>query len=368
MLTSPGGQEWALGILSPETTSPHGFYVAVALLLDVASSEPLYVWIEVALLLGIAFLAFLGALALGHFFIRRPVAELVRAAERWRTGDWNARVKHVNGTAELAKLATAFNQMALAVAHRQSELLHAKEEAEQATRTKSMFLANMSHELRTPLNAILGFSDVIGQAMFGPIDRRYREYAIDIHRSGEHLLALVNDILDLSKVEADRLELEEAEVEIGSVIEECVALMKSKSAPPGFHIGINTGEASRLRADPIRLRQIIINLLGNAVKFTPADGAVAIKAYREHGDLVVEIADTGPGMTEEQLEVARQVYGQVAVIASQVAGTGLGIPIADRLTRLHGGRLELSSARGIGTVARVILPASRVIEREHADA
>jgi len=243
-------------------------------------------------------------------------------------------------------------------------LRDAKEAAEAANRTKSQFLANMSHELRTPLNAIIGFADMLKRGLAGPVQPKQEEYAALIQQSGEHLHNIINDILDLAKVDAGKLDLREEDgVEPRRVISGCVRLMteRAKSGVVRLSTEIETNLPAVV-ADPTRLRQILLNLLSNAIKFTEPGGAVVAGVRRSsHGGIVFEVRDTGPGMTPEEILTALEPFGQVdAGHARQHEGAGLGLPLASRLAQLHGWSLHLSSEKGQGTVAMLILPPSKI--------
>ena len=246
----------------------------------------------------------------------------------------------------------------------QRNLEQAKEVAETASRAKSEFLANMSHELRTPLNAILGFAEIIRDKLLGPIgDPRYSDYAEDIHSSGAHLLRIINDILDLSKVEAGRLELVEDVVEMEEVVKAVSVLLRERLTRAGldFQIDVPPGPCL-LRADERKLKQILMNLLSNAVKFTPAGGEISLLVTRSEGGIVIEVRDSGIGIAAEDIDRAMSPFGQVdSRLSRRYEGTGLGLPLAKALTELHGGKLELQSEPGVGTIARVRLPRDRVI-------
>ncbi|UEM23957.1 PAS domain-containing sensor histidine kinase [Skermanella mucosa] len=243
----------------------------------------------------------------------------------------------------------------------------AREEAELASRAKSEFLANMSHELRTPLNAVIGFSEIIMNEMFGPAGRpEYVEYARDIHESGTQLLALINDILDMSKIEAGKKELQDTVVDIGRVSRNCVRLVEARAQFGGVAVAIDLPpDLPPVRAEELALKQIIANLLTNAVKFTPKGGKVLVSAGIEpDGSLAVAVADTGIGIAPEDMEKALAPFGQIdSSLSNKTQGTGLGLPLARSLAALHGGTLSIESMPGRGTTVTVRLPAERVIRK-----
>ncbi|MEQ8345930.1 MAG: PAS domain S-box protein [Sneathiellaceae bacterium] len=245
----------------------------------------------------------------------------------------------------------------------EAALLRSREAAERANRTKSAFLASMSHEFRTPLNAIIGFAEIMRDEMLGPIGRpRYAEYAGDIHRSGAHLLAIINDLLDLSKLEAGKMELHEEHLAPGALIEECLRLVQGKADGTGVELARDLPPGlPALVADPRLMRQILLNLLSNAVKFTPGGGRVTAGAELTGAGLALFVSDTGFGMTDEEVAIALTPFGQVAATGPRLQeGTGLGLPLARDLARLHGAELSIRSARGEGTTVTVAMPAARL--------
>ncbi|HUC69217.1 MAG TPA: ATP-binding protein, partial [Stellaceae bacterium] len=251
--------------------------------------------------------------------------------------------------------------------HAEFALRQAKEAADVANRAKTDFLATMSHELRTPLNAILGFAEIIRDRLLGPITDRYAEYAQDIHSSGSHLLGIINDILDLSKVEAGRVDLVEEIVDLQTIIRSVVLLLRERAANAELTLKTELPDALLLlRADERKLKQVLMNLLSNAVKFTPPGGEILVHARVEsQRGVVIEVADNGIGIAPEDIERALSPFGQVdSRLSRRYEGTGLGLPLARALAELHGGTLTLESALGRGTIVRITLPADRLVQRE----
>lgn len=245
-----------------------------------------------------------------------------------------------------------------------TERKNAEMKAVTASRTKSDLMANMSHELRTPLNAILGFSAAIRSEVFGALGHnKYAEYIEDIYFSGQHLLDLINDILDVSAIEAGAIHLQEELVSIFEVIETSIRLIRPKASPNNITICslINEG-MPRIFADERRLKQIFLNLLSNAVKFSPKNGDVITSSWlNEDGDLVICVADTGIGMDEDEIRTALSVFGQVdSGLDRQHEGTGLGLPLTVGLVETHGGRLDINSDKGCGTQVLVTFPKDRL--------
>lgn len=238
--------------------------------------------------------------------------------------------------------------------------------AEESNLAKSRFLATMSHELRTPLNAILGFSEIMKGELLGPLNNpSYKEYVTDIHSSGDHLLNLINEILDLSRIEAGRYELKEDAVYLLEVIEDCVNLMQLRAKNKKIRIEIiSETDLPRLWVDERAMRQIILNLTSNAVKFTPQGGHIqVIVGWTAGGGQYITVRDNGPGIPEEEIPIVLSQFGQGSLaIKSAEQGTGLGLPICQALINMHGGTFDLESKLRVGTSITTSLPRSRVME------
>jgi signal transduction histidine kinase len=236
----------------------------------------------------------------------------------------------------------------------------ARSQAEFANRSKSDFLANMSHELRTPLNAIIGFSEVIANEIFGPIrNPKYLEYLNDIHDSSLHLLSIINDVLDMSKIEAGRLELCKETVRIRTVVRDAVRMVEKRAEESGIELVTDlSDEDGTIWADERALKQIFLNLLSNSVKFSKSGSKVTIRGMINGSSFAsFEVEDSGVGMTEEELHRALQPFGQArAATTRNYGGTGLGLPITKGLVEAHGGTLAIASHPGSGTLVRVLLP------------
>lgn len=250
---------------------------------------------------------------------------------------------------------------------REEALLRAKEAAELANRTKSEFLASMSHELRTPLNAIIGFSEIMDDEMLGPIgNARYKGYAADISDSARHLLELINDILDVAKIEAGQMFLTEETVDPRDLVESVRRLIAPRAERAELQLDLHiAANIPALRADKTKLKQILINLLSNAIKFTPEGGRVSLGVETaDDGGFIFRIGDSGIGIAPDDMDRAMAPFGQVdSRLSRKYEGTGLGLPLAKSLTELHGGRFELVSQPEVGTTAAVYLPASTVAAR-----
>ncbi|HVM85230.1 MAG TPA: PAS domain-containing sensor histidine kinase [Candidatus Binatia bacterium] len=240
----------------------------------------------------------------------------------------------------------------------------AKENAELADRSKSEFLANMSHELRTPLNAIIGFSDIIEAHAFGPDDPRYRDYARDIGASGRHLLGILKDILDFARIETRDIKLRESECSIPEVIESCLRILGLRAREAGVEVSVGLpADLPLLYADGVKIKQVLLNLISNAIKFTPRDGHVRVTAtLPAAGGIEISVADTGIGIRAEDIPLVFSPFGQVAsAFCRSHDGIGLGLPLSRRLAELHGGRIEIDSQPGEGTVVTLWLPPERTI-------
>ncbi len=246
------------------------------------------------------------------------------------------------------------------LAARETQLREALLSAQDANQTKSNFLALMSHELRTPLNAIIGFSEVLSSELFGPHGvPRYRDYAFDIHGAGSHLLALIKDILDLSKSEAGKLELTLEPIDLAQMFRDCLKLVVARGNEQNLRMATTVApDMPHLMADRLRLKQILLNLMSNAIKFTPSGGRVeAVTELTEDGGIRVVIHDTGIGMAAEQIPTALEPFRQIASpLSRKVEGTGLGLSLAKSLTERHGGTLAIRSALNQGTSVELRFP------------
>lgn len=283
-----------------------------------------------------------------------------------REHDYSLRA-HKHGRDELGNLVDAFNEMLTETEAHKVELNAAREQAESANRMKSEFLAHMSHELRTPLNAILGFSDFMLSEPHGPLgDESYREYMNDIQNGGHHLLGVINDILDLSKVEAGAAELSEDLLDVRGLIKESVRLLRDRAEQAGIHVAIDAApNLPDIYGDEQLLKRGLLNLLSNAIKFTPAGGRVTVRAGAEPGcEYLITVADTGIGIAPEDIDHVLTPFGQAEnVLTRSHQGTGLGLPLVKSFVELHGGALEIQSTPGKGTEVTLRLPAGRVRPR-----
>jgi signal transduction histidine kinase len=267
------------------------------------------------------------------------------------SGDFSRRVDIPNRD-ELGALAANLNRM-------NDELGRLYRELEAASRHKSEFLANMSHELRTPLNAIIGFSEVLDDRMFGELNEKQTEYVRVILTSGRHLLSLINDILDLSKVEAGRMELELGTFNLGAALENALTLIRERAMRHGLTLDLAIDETLEdIVADERKFKQVLLNLLSNAVKFTPEGGRIEVRAVPANGAVEVSVTDTGIGIAPEDQEAIFEEFRQVGQAERKREGTGLGLSLARRFVELHGGRLWVKSEVGHGSTFTFSLPAS----------
>jgi two-component system, cell cycle sensor histidine kinase PleC len=245
----------------------------------------------------------------------------------------------------------------------EEQLRDAKEAAELANRTKTEFMANMSHELRTPLNAIIGFADIIRAELLGAVGApRYREYARDIGDSARHLLSIINDILDVSKIEAGKLELHEDAIDLDGLMEDVLRLVHERAEMAGVRLQSDFRQkVPDLYADQRKLKQILLNLISNAVKFTPAGGTVTLSRHvGSDGGIVMSVTDTGIGIAPEHIPIATARFGQVdSSMTRRYSGTGLGLPLTIGLVELHRGKLSIQSELGRGTTVTVAMPGER---------
>ena len=308
------------------------------------------------LFIGVGAVSVLLALGLGLILSWSLIGPIQRTESRLAeiaAGDFSGRLDVPNRD-ELGSLAANVNRM-------NDELRRLYGELETASRHKSEFLANMSHELRTPLNAILGFSQVLQHRLFGEINEKQDEYLDDILASGNHLLSLINDVLDLSKVEAGQVELEIAAFSLSEALERGVVMVRESAIKNGVQISLELApDVNGVRGDERRVRQIVFNVLSNAVKFTPAGGRVAVAAANVNGEVHVSVTDTGPGIAPEDQERIFEEFQQTDVGVQQREGTGLGLALSKRLVELHGGRIWVESERGHGSRFVFTLPSERI--------
>jgi PAS domain S-box-containing protein len=246
---------------------------------------------------------------------------------------------------------------ALEEARLYAELARKSEQLEAAGRHKSEFLASMSHELRTPLNAVIGFSEVLLEEMFGPLNAKQRDYLGDVHASGRHLLSLINDVLDLSKIEAGRMELDRVELDLAAAVGEALALLRERAGRKGLALEVCVdGAVGTVRVDERKIKQVLLNLLSNAIKFTPEGGRVAVTAAASEREVTVSVCDTGVGIAPEDQPAVFEEFRQVGAQAAQQEGTGLGLALCRKLVELHGGRIWVESQPGVGSTFSFTIP------------
>ena len=315
--------------------------------------------------LALAFGGLAVAVLLGWFIagvLTGPVSAVVGAARQFTGGNLAARVPLPEGTAtaEFRELSGAFNRMAESIEESQKQLAAALTSARVADRAKSEFLANTGHELRTPLNAIIGFSEIMESKLYGPLgDPRYDEQIGHIHDSGKHLLDIVNDLLDISRINSGNLELSQGKADPWKVIDTCVGMIteRAEAADVGLHVDLDPG-IPMAWADERALKQIVLNLLSNAVKFTPPGGSLTVTAHQTpDGSFEIQVSDTGIGMDMSDLDRVFEPFGQIdASLSRNYEGMGLGLPLAKALAEGHGGSLHIDSAPGKGTTVTLSLP------------
>jgi signal transduction histidine kinase len=293
------------------------------------------------------------ALALGYGIsssLIGPVKQMETRMRELASGDFSKRVEVPNRD-ELGALATDLNRMSDQLGSLYGQL-------EAASRHKSEFLANMSHELRTPLNAVIGFSEVLQEQMFGDLNDKQKEYVHDIHSSGKHLLSLINDILDLSKIEAGKVELELSTFHLPSSLEGTLTLVRERATRHGIEVGLAVDDKlGEIVADERKVRQILLNLLSNAVKFTPDGGRVDVSAAAVDSAVHIAVRDTGIGIAPEDQELIFEEFRQVGNdLFRKREGTGLGLTLARKFVELHGGRIWVQSEPGKGSTFTFTLP------------
>jgi signal transduction histidine kinase len=240
---------------------------------------------------------------------------------------------------------------------RNLEIEDKSRQLEAASQHKSEFLANMSHELRTPLNAVIGFSEVLGDRLFGDLNEKQEEYLNDIHASGQHLLSLINDILDLSKIEAGRMELELTDFDLPTAIDNALTLVRERAGRRGIALHQAADEElGQIRGDERKIKQVLLNLLSNAIKFTPDGGRIDVRAVAVDGSVEVSVSDTGVGIAPEDQEAIFEEFRQVGTAAKKVEGTGLGLALSRKFIELHGGRIWVQSQVGMGSTFTFTIP------------
>jgi signal transduction histidine kinase len=306
------------------------------------------------LFIGVAGAALVLALALGFLLswsVIGPIQRIDARLAKISSGDFSGHVD-VDNRDELGALAANVNRM-------NDELSRLYSELEETSRHKSEFLTSMSHELRTPLNAIIGFSQVLRDEMFGPVNDKQAEYLDDILASGNHLLSLINDVLDLSKVEAGRVDLEVQPFSVREALERGVVIVRQRATEGGVEVTLSAEPGvGVVTGDERRIKQVIFNLLSNAVRFTPAGGTIDVRAGRVNGEIQIAVADTGPGIAPEDHERIFEEFqqGDPSAADPDDAGTGLGLALSKRLVELHGGHIWLESALGKGSTFFFTLP------------
>jgi signal transduction histidine kinase len=303
------------------------------------------------LFITVAVVSIFVALLLGYLLSGSMVGPVGRMQTRLvaiASGDFSSHVQ-VSNRDELGSLAANLNRM-------NDELGRLYEELEAASRHKSEFLATMSHELRTPLNAIIGFSQVLKQQMYGPLNERQADYVDDVLSSGQHLLNLINDILDLAKVEAGRMELQPSTFELPELLDNAASMVRERATRQGIGLIVATDDSvGGMEGDERKVKQILFNLLSNAVKFTPSGGKVTLAARATEEQVVIAVQDTGIGIDADEMDKIFEEFYQVGASRTQ-EGTGLGLALTRRLVELHDGQLTVESEPGVGSTFTVTMP------------
>jgi len=349
-----------------------------------------------AMVLSVCLVAALLVSSIFRRAVAQPIIQLAEVAKAvTREKNYSGRAPRTRGSRELAILIDAFNEMLgqiqenekalrearddleLRVKERTAELenakkeveafsfsiLRAKEELERASKFKDQFLSTMSHELRTPLNAVLGFSELLTEERYGPLNDRQQRYLKHIHTGGKHLLNLINDILDLSKIEAGRLQLTFENVLVPISFAEVADTMRPLADKKSQTLSQEAPADLSVRADSTRFKQVLMNLIGNAVKFTPEGGEIKLSARRFDGVVRVEVRDSGPGIPVAEQQRIFEAFYRLGESDKQTEGTGLGLAITRRLVELHGGSLGLESQPGSGSCFYFTLPCAEAVER-----
>jgi signal transduction histidine kinase len=332
---------------------------AILLIVVLAAGQPLVAGVVASILAA----GFAGA-AVTRARSHRSLARIATVLQRLAAGDFEARVGILPPTAprDVATLGAAADAMAASIGRRKQELSEMTTRAQLASRGKSEFLANMSHELRTPLNAIIGFTELMQHEVYGPLaNDKYRTCAGDIRESGEHLLRMINQILDLAKAESGRMKVHYDPVSLADVVQQSVRMLRPRADVKSIVIEVDAPhELPAIDGDELKLRQVMINLIANAVKFTPPGGVVSVSAAIDGDHAWLRVRDTGIGIAEADIARVFEPFRQADnPLGRHTEGTGLGLPLSSKLVEIMGGRLTLSSALGMGTKVEICVPRGR---------